>query len=125
MAVTGVDIALWSISAAILIIYHLYFVIHAKKNPALFNIGVNLEARKKWLAEVMTTKGKEIVGVQTLRNGMMASSALATGKQIFVVIIGSCGYYWLIRDEISRFRGGHSSQISIPLHWNHLLSFIH
>lgn len=79
MAITSLDIALWSISAAIIIIYHFYYIIHAKINPANFNVGVNLEARKKWLAEVMTTKGKEIVGVQTLRNGMMASSALATG----------------------------------------------
>jgi len=86
------EISLWSVSFSLLALYHVYFVIHYLKEPESFNLGVNLKSRQRWALIMMTDKSREITAVQTLRNGIMTTTFLATaayviGFYIFNILI--------------------------------------
>eukprot|EP01080_Neovahlkampfia_damariscottae_P000152 gene152-4398_t len=72
------DIGIPIVSCVIPILYHIYFFAIFFTFPKWTNFGRQLVTRKKWLNFVMFTKGEEIIGVQTFRNAMMASSFLAS-----------------------------------------------
>jgi len=46
------------------------------------NIGVNLNARKKWVLLMMTDKSREITAIQTIRNAIMTTTFFATSASL-------------------------------------------
>jgi len=87
-----IEISLWCISFGLLMMYHIYFVVHYRIHPESFNLGINLKSRQRWALIMMTDKTREITAVQTLRNGIMTTTFLATasyviGFYIFNVLI--------------------------------------
>lgn len=61
----------------IFIVYHIYLVVMIRRHPLRMAAGQNEVVRERWVDNVMS-KGEYIVGVQTIRNTMMASSLLAS-----------------------------------------------
>lgn len=58
--------------------YHIYLSVRARTRPLTTTIGQNFEMRKVWCMMMMANPSKHITAVQTIRNGMMASSLLAS-----------------------------------------------
>jgi len=78
----AVEICLWCISFGLLFLYHVYFVVHYWIKPESFNLGINLKSRQRWALIMMTDKSREITAVQTLRNGIMTTTFLATASYV-------------------------------------------
>src|SRR5688500_12326 len=76
------EIVAGAISLGLFGLYHTYFLgvifLH-KKSACRINLIFNNRVRRRWVEYIMLTKGSEILGVQTIRNSIMASSFFATG----------------------------------------------
>jgi uncharacterized membrane protein len=62
----------------ILVVYHTYLRACLRDNPHCTVQGVNREARRAWVTNIMSDPAIAIVGVQTLRNATMAATFLAS-----------------------------------------------
>jgi len=51
-------------------------------NPTVFNLGVNLVAKKRWTEMIMSDKSREILAVQTIRNAIMTTTFFATSSSV-------------------------------------------
>lgn len=81
----GSDIISFVVSVALLVIYHLFVRYKIRKNPAYTIQAVNNIARAAWVREIMTTQGKEVLAVQTLRNSTMAATFIASTAVLLVI----------------------------------------
>jgi uncharacterized membrane protein len=71
-----------------LIVVLAYYVLHARKvraDPSYSIHYVNSVARKAWIEYVMTSPGKDIMAVQTLRNYIMNSILMVTTTSLLIV----------------------------------------
>ena len=75
-----VDWILASCTFVLFLAYHLYLFIRVRYWPLSTVIGVNHLTRRCWVEDIMLrNNGKDgILAVQSLRNGIMASSLLAS-----------------------------------------------
>ncbi|KAJ3303563.1 hypothetical protein HDV03_003742 [Kappamyces sp. JEL0829] len=67
-----------SVSAAIFIGYHFYFIYKTAINPSSTLSGWNYKVKARWVLETSKKKGGDILAVQTLRNWILAATFLAT-----------------------------------------------
>jgi uncharacterized membrane protein len=58
--------------------YHVYLAFRVRTRPLSTTIGQNYVMRKVWCFTMMPQPSRNIVAVQTIRNGLMASSLLAS-----------------------------------------------
>lgn len=65
-------------SVLILVVYHVYLGTCLRNNPHCTIQGVNRDARRAWVSNIMSDPAIAIVGVQTLRNATMAATFLAS-----------------------------------------------
>lgn len=72
-----VEPILAGLALLIFILYHVYLLLKIRKHPMKMAAGQNEAARLRWVENIMATSNY-IVGVQTIRNTMMASSLLAS-----------------------------------------------
>ena len=79
------DIVSFSVSAVLLIAYHLYLRIKLSHNPHYTIQAVNHAARSAWVKGIMEDESKGILGVQTLRNSTMAATFLASTAVLLVI----------------------------------------
>jgi len=79
---TDTDIAIIAVSFSICVLYHVFYFYEFFKRPYHINLGVNLSSRKNWVLIMMTDKAREITAVQTLRNGIMTCTFLATSASL-------------------------------------------
>jgi len=72
-------------SAALILGYHLYLRARLRRDPAYTIQAVNAQAREAWVHYIMSTKGKDILAVQTLRNSTMAGTFLASTSILLIM----------------------------------------
>jgi uncharacterized membrane protein len=71
------EIIFASISACLLVVYHLLLYRRVRQYPLTTAIGVTDHARRIWVRSVMD-RGRDILAIQTLRNWVMAATFLAS-----------------------------------------------
>lgn len=79
------DLISFMLSVLVLVAYHLYIRYKMKKNPAYTVQAVNIIARTAWVETIMKDSGKEVLGVQTLRNSTMAATFLASTSVLLII----------------------------------------
>lgn len=80
----GNDLASFTVSVALLLIYHGYLHYKVGKNRAYTIQAVNVMARTAWVVTVMR-EGRDILAVQTLRNSTMAATFLASTSVLLII----------------------------------------
>ncbi|MCE5181362.1 MAG: DUF599 domain-containing protein [Betaproteobacteria bacterium] len=80
----GNDLASFTVSVALLLIYHGYLHYKVGKNRAYTIQAVNIMARTAWVVTVMR-EGRDILAVQTLRNSTMAATFLASTSVLLII----------------------------------------
>lgn len=91
-----VDIACIGAALAVTLIYHAVLVYMSRYRPERVRHSLNQAARRAWTLDIMRTK-RDIVGVQTLRNGMMAATLLATTSLTLSSIVAA--YLYRVGDD--------------------------
>lgn len=71
------EIALTATTFLLLVGYHLTLIIRVRRTPLKTAVGITNHVREQWVRSIMQNKS-DIVAVQTLRNGVMASNFLAS-----------------------------------------------
>jgi uncharacterized membrane protein len=79
-----VNIVAISIFALAISTYHLYLYYVFRSNPERLVYGLTSSSRRVFIAQIMNRKN-QILGVQTLRNFVMMSSAMAT-TAIYIIV---------------------------------------
>jgi uncharacterized membrane protein len=79
------DLISFVLSVLMLVCYTLFINYKIKKNPAYTVQAVNIIARTAWVETIMQEKGKEVLGVQTLRNSTMAATFLASTAVLLII----------------------------------------
>lgn len=82
-----VEIDLVAIVASVLIVacYYLWLRARVRRDPGYSIHAANEIARRLWVLGVMTTEGKEVMAVQTLRNFLMAAVFLASTASLLIM----------------------------------------
>lgn len=81
---TGDFISL-GITAALLLLYHVYLYFKVQRNPAYTIQAVNHLVRIAWVESVMADDRKDILAIQTLRNSTMAATFLASTAVLLII----------------------------------------
>jgi len=78
------DVVGLSLSAILLLGYHIALGIRERRDPTFTVQAVNRTARSAWVEHVMR-EGKDLLAVQTLRNSTMAATFLASTAVLMVI----------------------------------------
>jgi uncharacterized membrane protein len=78
------DLAGFTASALLIIVYHLFLRRKVKKDPAYTVQAINRIARTAWVESIMNDK-RDILAVQTLRNSTMAATFLASTAVLMLI----------------------------------------
>jgi len=78
------DLAGFTASALLIIVYHLFLRRKVKKDPAYTVQAINFIARTAWVESIMNEK-RDILAVQTLRNSTMAATFLASTSVLMII----------------------------------------
>ncbi len=70
-------------------LYHAHLIFKVKMDPLKTTIGQNRVARYHWCKLMTITPANSLLAAQTLRNGMMASSLLATAALTLSAIVAA------------------------------------
>jgi len=81
----GSDIAAFSLSLGMVVLYYVWLGLKVKVNPTYTIHGVNELARALWVANVMKNPAKDIMAVQTLRNFIMGASLMASTATLLII----------------------------------------
>jgi uncharacterized membrane protein len=65
--------------------YHLYLRYKLRNNPAYTIQAINAQAREIWVESIMTSRDRNILAVQTLRNSTMAATFLASTAILLII----------------------------------------
>ncbi|MCW7755264.1 DUF599 domain-containing protein [Desulfobotulus sp. H1] len=65
------------VSFALIFLYHISFGIRLHRHPTATSLGITHRIRREWVQEILKD-GRDLLGVQTLRNQVMAASFLAS-----------------------------------------------
>jgi uncharacterized membrane protein len=80
-----VDLFAFIASIAMLVAYQLYLRQRQRRDPLYTVHAVNMVARNAWVDMVMSSEKPDVLGVQTLRNSVMASSFMASTAILLLV----------------------------------------
>ena len=86
-----VDIACITIALLITVIYNGILMFMIRKHPSTVRHAMNQAARRAWTLDVMRTN-RDILAVQTLRNGMMAATLLASTSLTLASLVAAYLY---------------------------------
>lgn len=78
------DLAGFTASALLIVVYHLFLIRKVKKDPAYTVQAINQTARTAWVESIMRGK-RDILAVQTLRNSTMAATFLASTSVLMII----------------------------------------
>lgn len=81
----GPDVTAVGVSVAMIGLYYAFIWFKVRRNPTYTIHGVNEIARTLWVATVMTTPGKDVMAVQTLRNFIMGASLMASTATLLMI----------------------------------------
>jgi uncharacterized membrane protein len=79
------DVLAVSTSLLLIAIYYLYHNRRASRDPNYSIIAVNALARRLWVRNVMTSTGKDVMAVQTLRNFLMVGIMMASTASLLII----------------------------------------
>ena len=85
MDIPVTDLMSAGVSLLLLIAYHAFLRIQLKRDPLYTMQAVNALARAAWVETVMTTGGKDVLAVQTLRNSIMGATFLSSTAVLLVI----------------------------------------
>jgi len=85
MSLLAVNAVAFALSLALIVGYQLYLRYRLRRNPTYTIQAINAQAREVWVESVMTTPGKDILAVQTLRNSTMAATFLASTAILLII----------------------------------------
>jgi uncharacterized membrane protein len=72
-------------SLLLLVAYHAYLRFRLRSDPYYTIQRVNAAARAAWVETVMSSTGKEILAVQTLRNSIMGATFLSSTAVLLII----------------------------------------
>lgn len=79
------DVACIAISLVIVLVYYALHAAKVRKDPSYSIHHVNGVARRAWVEHVMTTPGKDVMAVQTLRNFIMNGILMVSTTTLLMV----------------------------------------
>lgn len=79
------DIVSFTLSAAMLILYHAYLRRKVRKDPTYTVQAVNRIARTAWVETIMSGGKPDVIAIQTLRNSTMAATFLASTAVLLII----------------------------------------
>ncbi|KAK7358186.1 hypothetical protein VNO77_00110 [Canavalia gladiata] len=89
MQVQDLDYIVVPLGMLVLGIYHVWFLYTIIRHPSRTVIGLNAQSRYQWVLSIMADPLKNgVLGVQTIRNNIMASTLLATTAITLSSLIG-------------------------------------
>lgn len=87
----GSDLVAFLLSIGIVGAYHVYLHWRLRHDPRYTIQSVNNAARASWVESIMTTSGKDVLAVQTLRNSTMAATFLASTAVLLIIGVLNLG----------------------------------
>lgn len=72
-------------STTLIVGYHLFLTVRLKTSSQYTIQASTAAAREAWVEAVMSTKGQEVLAVQTLRNSMMAATFMASSAVLLII----------------------------------------
>ncbi|MBI2313410.1 MAG: DUF599 domain-containing protein [Betaproteobacteria bacterium] len=81
----GPDLSSAALSVLLITGYHLFLRLKLRRDPVYTIQAVNAVARSAWVENIMTTGGKDILAVQTLRNAIMGPTFLASTAVLLII----------------------------------------
>jgi uncharacterized membrane protein len=91
-----IDLAALVVSIATIACYHGVLQLKIRRNPLYTVHAVNTAARAAWVKAIMESGKADVLGVQTLRNSVMASSFMASTAILLLIgalsLTGSGGH---------------------------------
>jgi uncharacterized membrane protein len=81
----GTDVAALAASAAMVALYYLFLLRHARRDPHYTIHGVNDTARTRWVEYVMANPTRDVMAVQTLRNFTMSATFMASSAALLIL----------------------------------------
>jgi uncharacterized membrane protein len=73
------------LSVALLVLYYLFLMSRARRDPEFTIHALNQKARLLWVQDVMRERGKEVLAVQALRNYVMAATFQASSAILLIL----------------------------------------
>ena len=80
-----IDLAALVVSIATIACYHAVLRLKIRRNPLYTVHAVNTAARAAWVRAIMESGKADVLGVQTLRNSVMASSFMASTAILLLI----------------------------------------
>ncbi|TCJ11541.1 DUF599 domain-containing protein [Parasulfuritortus cantonensis] len=81
----GYDLAAFLFSLALIAAYYVYLGRRLRRDPTYTIQGLNNLARSLWVIHAMSTPGKDVMAVQTLRNFVMGASLMASTAALLII----------------------------------------
>lgn len=81
----GSDIVAVTLSGLMVLGYYAVLLVRSRHNPHYSIIAVNALARRLWVHNVMTSQGKDVMAVQTLRNFIMVGTMMASTASLLII----------------------------------------
>jgi len=81
----GMDAAAAAVSLVFVLAYYVTLNRRTRRDPTASIHGVNELARTQWVKSVMSSPGKDVMAVQTLRNFIMGASLMATTAAFLIL----------------------------------------
>lgn len=81
----GPDLIAIAASVSLLIAYYVLHTARVRRNPAYSIMFVNNLARRSWVEQVMTSGGRDVMAVQTLRNFIMYPIMMASTATLLII----------------------------------------
>lgn len=81
----GIDLAAFLLSVALIGAYYVHLGIRLRRDPTYAIQGINNLARSLWVIHIMSSPGKDVMAVQTLRNFVMGASLMASTAAMLII----------------------------------------
>jgi len=85
VSILEANVISFSTSLGLVLGYHLYLRYKLLNNPTYTIQSINAQAREIWVESVMTSRDRDILAVQTLRNSTMAATFLASTAILLII----------------------------------------
>lgn len=85
LATFGYDLGALLFSVSLIGAYYYYLGRQMRRDPTYAIQGLNNLARSLWVIHAMTTPGKDVMAVQTLRNFIMGASLMASTASLLII----------------------------------------
>ena len=73
------------LSLLLIVCYHLFLRYKLKGDPLYTIQAVNATARAAWVENIMSSSGKDVLAVQTLRNSIMGATFLSSTAVLLII----------------------------------------